>query len=211
MISLHQRPLATAAAARRQARTTQSANGTSDSRPIPFRSPRQTWPAAAALLGSSLALLSGCATSPDPQDGGFISGVVGIAGGGYERRLDEREATHQGALDAQARLNAEARALEQERDAVRSDLNRAQSRLAAQEQRIARERARLQAASRRSAGDKQQLARLNQAQARVDQTKRSINQVKPDQQPVTDLKAQTRDIQLDLEEIDDMVGVVSGT
>ena len=158
-----------------------------------------------------LTLMTGCATSPDPHEGGFVSGVVGIAGGGYERRIDEREASHREALDAQARLNAEARVLEQERAAVRSDLTRAQSRLAAQEQRIARERARLRAAGRRTAADQQRLARLNQAQARVDQAKRGVSQIQPDEQPLTDLKAQTRDIQLDLDEIDNMVGVVSGT
>ncbi len=158
-----------------------------------------------------LALLNGCATSPDPHEGGFVSGVVGIAGGGYERRIDEREASHREALDAQARLNAEARVLEQERAAVRSDLTRAQSRLATQEQRIAQERARIQAASRRSVADQAQLARLQQAQSKVDETKRSIGQVSPNQQPVPDLKVQTRSIQLDLDEIDNMVGVVSGT
>jgi hypothetical protein len=72
-------------------------------------------------LSALLAMPIGCATSSDPHDGGFVSGVVGIAGGGYERRIDEREQSYRGELDAQARLKAEAQALEQEQAAVPSD------------------------------------------------------------------------------------------
>ncbi|MCF7996513.1 MAG: hypothetical protein K9L88_17005 [Chromatiaceae bacterium] len=212
MLNKPQPPLAAPRATQYRQLMALRPGGTEPAPSIWRKRPFRSLPAVAAgLLGLTLALLNGCATSPAPKDGGFVSGVVGIAGGGYERRIDEREAAHRGALDAQARLNAEARALEQERAAVRSDLNRAQSRLTVQEQRVAQERARLQAANRRSAADQQKLERLSQAQARIDQAKRSVSQVKPDQQPVTDLKAQTRDIQLDLDEIDTMVGVIAGT
>jgi hypothetical protein len=35
--------------------------------------------------------LAGCATSGDPAEGGFINGVAGLAGGGYEARIADRE------------------------------------------------------------------------------------------------------------------------
>lgn len=164
-------------------------------------------PLAAAALA---VVLGGCASSPDPHDGGFVSGVIGLAGGGYQRRVDDRTATYQGELDAQTRLKAEARALEQERDAVRGELGRAQARLAEQERRIAAERARIAAARQRSAADQARLARLDQAQSRVASTRAAVRAVDPSAQPVPDLKARTADIKGDLAEIDDLVGVVAG-
>lgn len=44
------------------------------------------------LLGTALITFSGCEISEDPADGGFISGVVGVAGGGYQGRIDTLEA-----------------------------------------------------------------------------------------------------------------------
>lgn len=55
------------------------------------------------LIGASALALSGCEISEDPADGGFLSGVVGVAGGGYQSRIDALEA--QLAAD-QARANA---------------------------------------------------------------------------------------------------------
>ncbi len=55
------------------------------------------------LCGAAAMALSACEISEDPADGGFISGVVGIAGGGYQARIDRLEA--QLAAD-QAQANA---------------------------------------------------------------------------------------------------------
>ncbi len=54
------------------------------------------------IMGASALALSACEISEDPADGGFLSGVVGIAGGGYQSRIDALEA--QLAAD-QARAN----------------------------------------------------------------------------------------------------------
>jgi len=160
-----------------------------------------------AGIGSGLA---GCATSADPHEGGFVSGVVGLAGGGYQRRVDERQTAHQGELDAQQRLKAQARALEEERAQVRGDLARARSRLAAQERRIAAERARVKAQGQGSA-TQASLAKLDQAQARVAVAKGQLQGVRPEEQAVSELKSKSQGIQKELDEIDSMVGVVSGT
>ncbi|MBL1435239.1 MAG: hypothetical protein COB08_003435 [Rhodobacteraceae bacterium] len=44
------------------------------------------------LIGASVFALSACEISEDPADGGFLSGVVGVAGGGYQSRIDTLEA-----------------------------------------------------------------------------------------------------------------------
>jgi dsDNA-specific endonuclease/ATPase MutS2 len=174
-------------------------------------SDRSRWGHAIGLLAACLPLwLTGCATSEDPHEGGFVSGVVGLAGGGYQRRIDEREGVYQGELDAQQRLNAQARELERERAQVRGDLDRARARLASQERRIAEERARL-GAERQSAAARARLRELDQAQAQATRAKGELRSVKPEEQPVTDLKARTADINRELDQIDSMVGVVSGT
>jgi chromosome segregation ATPase len=166
---------------------------------------------AVALLAASVSVcLVGCATSADPHEGGFVSGVVGLAGGGYQRRVDEREGVHQGELDAQQRLKVQARELEQERAQVRGDLARAQARLASQERRIAQERSRLRTAGQTSA-TQASLRQLDLAQARVATAKGQLRGVQPDEQPVTDLKARSQGIQKELDQIDSMVSVVSGS
>jgi chromosome segregation ATPase len=137
--------------------------------------------------------------------------VAGLAGGGYQRRVDEREGIRQSELDAQQQLKAQARALEQERAQVQGDLAQARSRLASQERRIAAERARLSAERQKSAATQVSLHRLDQAQARVASAKGELQGVRPNEQAVTDLKARSQGIQKELDEIDSMVGVVSGT
>jgi len=43
-------------------------------------------------LITALALVAGCSTSDDPAAGGFFNGVSGLASGGYQDRVDERQA-----------------------------------------------------------------------------------------------------------------------
>lgn len=45
-------------------------------------------PSAAAV--SALLLLAACATSPNPAEGGFFSGVKGLVSGDYDRRVNEQ-------------------------------------------------------------------------------------------------------------------------
>lgn len=55
------------------------------------------------IISAAALALAGCTTSDDPAAGGFLNGVAGVAGGGYQTRLDDR----QGDVDAeQARAAA---------------------------------------------------------------------------------------------------------
>ena len=171
--------------------------------PTPWACRVRSW--AAAGMAATV-WLGGCATSDDPHAGGFVSGVVGLAGGGYQRRVAEREGAYQGELSAQQRLQAQAKSLEEERAAVRTDLKRANARLADLERRLAQQRALLRTAGGQSA----QQRRLAQAQAKVSRTKGALRGVRPDEQPVGDLQARSAAIQRDLDQIDRMVGTVSG-
>ena len=49
-------------------------------------------PLALAALTATAFTIAGCMEGGDPAEGGFISGVSGIASGSYDARIDEREA-----------------------------------------------------------------------------------------------------------------------
>ena len=75
--------------------------------------------------GAALALaagLAGCAVSDDPAEGGFYAGVAGVAGGGYEARVAEREAGVAAAEAEGAALTAELARLSGEHEALKDRL-----------------------------------------------------------------------------------------
>ena len=164
---------------------------------------------AGAGLCTALAL-GGCATSPDPHQGGFVSGVAGVFGGGYQRRIDEREAAYEGELSAQDRLKAQARELEKERAQVRQDLSRANARIAALEARVKRERAQLLHSRDGTAAARAQRERLDRAESQIVVARGQMRGIRPEQQSVDDLKVRTAKLDSELNEIDGMVGTVSG-
>lgn len=170
----------------------------------------QFGPAALCLAVVLPFCLGGCATSPDPHQGGFVSGVVGLAGGGYQSRIDEREAAYKGELSAQDQLKAQARELERERAQVRSDLGRANARLAALESRVKRERAAIAAQGQGTAASRAQRERLDRAESQIVVAKGQLRSIRPNEQPVPDLKARSQALDAELNEIDGMVGTVSG-
>lgn len=167
-----------------------------------------------SFAGSFLCLVvlqvAGCATSGDPHEGGFVNGIVGLGGGGYQRRLDERQTTLDSERAEQRRLGIEQREAEAERDAVRLELSRARQRLAAQQQRIAAERARIQSLQSQTAADRARLSQLNRAQQRAAEANRTINDTEPAREPLPSLEAKTRDINREIEGIESVVGAVSG-
>jgi len=164
-------------------------------------------PAFASL--TVLGALAGCATSPDPRDGGFVSGVVGLSGG-YQRRIDERRETLSAEQAAQRRLAVERQDVEMERDAVRAELQRAEQKLAAQQQRIAAERARILALKQQSAADSARLTELKRAETRAGDAKRKLRAADVARDPLPSLQAKSRSIEQELREIDGMVTAVGG-
>jgi hypothetical protein len=71
-----------------------------------------------------LLVLAGCVQSADPAEGGFFSGIAGLAGGGYEARITEREGEVADARARQAALTAELAALEAEHGDLKARIAR---------------------------------------------------------------------------------------
>jgi hypothetical protein len=74
-------------------------------------------------------LVAGCVQSDDPAEGGFYSGVAGLAGGGYEGRIAEREAAVAAAQSRQIALASELAGLEREHRALQARLGAQRSAL----------------------------------------------------------------------------------
>ncbi len=139
-----------------------------------------------------------------------MNGLAGLAGGGYQRRIDEREGVYQGELSAQDQLKAQALELERERAEVRSELDQARARLAALETRVRRARARLAAQSHGTTATQAQRAQLDRAESRIVQTRDQLGSIHPGDQSVADLKTRSLALQSELDDIDELVGTVSG-
>lgn len=159
--------------------------------------------------------LTGCATSSDPRQGGFINGISGLASGKYQQRIDERQNVYHTELSAGEQLRAQAQTLEQEREAVRTQLNQAQNRLITLENRIKQERARLASQKQQVAAARAQQVRLAQAQTQLAHTKRQLTAMRPQvqkavpAQSVDALKQRSQALQHELDAIDDLVGSVA--
>ena len=84
-------------------------------------------------------LLAACVQSDNPADGGFVSGVAGIAGGGYDARVAEREAGVAASQARQAELSAELAGLTRQHEALKDQIIAQRSRLRSQGVRLAPE------------------------------------------------------------------------
>lgn len=73
-----------------------------------------------------LPLLAACASSENPADGGFLSGVQNISDGTYERRVEEREATVDEGREETAALETEREDVAEETARVEAELARAE-------------------------------------------------------------------------------------
>lgn len=67
-------------------------------------------------------LLSACVSSQDPADGGFFNGVNGLAGGGYQARVDEREENLANAQARNAELTGQLAALRGQHSNLKSEI-----------------------------------------------------------------------------------------
>jgi septal ring factor EnvC (AmiA/AmiB activator) len=93
-----------------------------------------------------LVVVAGCAAGGDPAQGGFVSGVAGLAGGGYQARIDEREAAVAGSEQRRAELAAELAGLEAEHRALQDQIARQRAALSAEGALTPEADARIQAA-----------------------------------------------------------------
>lgn len=81
------------------------------------------------LLGGGGMSLIGCVDSQDPAAGGFYNGLSGIATGGYEARVEEREVAVANAEARNAELTAEQRSLAAQISATERSLTQARFQL----------------------------------------------------------------------------------
>jgi septal ring factor EnvC (AmiA/AmiB activator) len=81
---------------------------------------------------AALALVvAGCATSQDPAEGGFISGVQNLSDGTYAKRVEEKEKTV-------AEKSAEAGSLEAEKSRLEAEIGATETDLAAARREVIR-------------------------------------------------------------------------
>ncbi|MCB1853189.1 MAG: hypothetical protein KDI83_20845 [Gammaproteobacteria bacterium] len=83
-----------------------------------------------SIVGS-IGLLAGCATSDDPREGGLFGGIQGLAGGGYERRISEREENLARMREMQRELSQESAALDAQKQQHQQALQMERRKLAA--------------------------------------------------------------------------------
>lgn len=76
-------------------------------------------------------LLSACVTSEDPADGGFFNGVNGLAGGGYQARVDERETNLANAQARNAELTGQLATLRGQHSNLKTEIIQKRARLRA--------------------------------------------------------------------------------
>ena len=154
------------------------------------------WRRALILLSGLLGLplfLAGCATTDDPHQGGFVSGIVGLASGGYEKRITEREQRYQDELGEQQRLEAEAESVQQERMRVQADLNQANQRLASLERKLSVVRAEV-SRERTATAAEQKLRELNKTETKMAQVQHKLDDARVKGKAAEDLAAQSIEI-----------------
>jgi len=121
-----------------------------------------------ALLGA------GCETTDDPSKGGFFGGMHGLSSGAYERRTQEREARLQQLRDAQADLEAEHAALE-------DDVDQGRARIARQERKLERLRGEVDAlvdnVERIRIGSSTERARMEERRRRLAQLESDLQRL----------------------------------
>jgi chromosome segregation ATPase len=119
----------------------------------------------ALTSGVLVGLLSGCASSGDPREGGLLGGIQGLSSGGYEQRIREREERLAALRETQSELAEQRESLDRSRaDAeqqlametrrladlqvdvsqLRAELNRLEAEHGEQDSRVARLRERLE-------------------------------------------------------------------
>jgi hypothetical protein len=158
------------------------------------------------LLASQL--FTSCATSDDPREGGFVSGIVGLTTGTYQARIDEKEAVYGSELSDQRRLKAEAERIRRERAAVQANLRSSENRLAGLERAIRQERTALEQEAGSSSATEERVWQLEAAQQRLSSTKLRLTDARRQSLPVSDARVESEIIESELDELDDIVALL---
>jgi len=119
-------------------------------------------PMSGALVVS---LLSGCASSDDPREGGLFGGIEGLSSGSYDERVREREERLAALRDTQSELVEDRETLDRSRAEAERELAMESERLSALQEDVARLRAEL---GRLSSEQEEQDVRVSELQARLD-------------------------------------------
>lgn len=116
-------------------------------------------PLAACL---TVAALAACSTSHDPAQGGFVSGISGLASGSYEERRRQKEAELEREQARRQQLREERAATETERETAAREREAAERRLRALAQDLDRLGRRLQEALREEHTEGERLRALQE-------------------------------------------------
>jgi len=158
------------------------------------------WTAVLAVAGA--AAMSGCAGSGDPHEGGFITGVTNLMSGGYQQRIDQRQAEVASLGAEQQQLQARADAIRQEQAQVDRQLASARARLSQLDRRIAALRARV-------SGD--DAAKLDEAERRLSQARNKANEASDRGKSATERAADVADLQQVLDSVGGLVDSIART
>ncbi len=138
---------------------------------------------AAGLI--ALALAAGC--SADPHEGGFLSGVYGLASGNYQKRVDQKRANVADLQRNQQELLADRQRLDNRQRVVRARIYSTQAQLRDVEADLARLRRQLRTARANTAAKQAEKARI---EAEVAKIKAKIEALKKNRTMGTSAKRQ---------------------
>ncbi|MAB12704.1 MAG: hypothetical protein CMI59_02245 [Parvibaculum sp.] len=156
----------------------------------------------------AVTLLASCqGVNSDPAAGGFMNGVSGVMGGGYQQRIDEKEQVLQSEQGEHNALMDRAAALRQERAQIRYELDRSHARISKLRERIAAQKRKLDTERGRNSDAWLKLRQAERTVAKVDHSYK-VASADSDKLPVPEAKARVGSIQDDLDELDGIVSVV---
>lgn len=140
------------------------------------------------------ALLAGCGTDRDPRTGGFIDGVANLSTGGYDAYVKERRAKLDARQEESQILEARARAITAEREALDRELEGASGELTRLQDRLDALQSDLATTHRRTDIQRRKLAEAKQNAERARKRIRELSKgplasVEARRRSVDDLKA----------------------
>lgn len=152
-------------------------------------------------------LASGCATTEDPHEGGFVSGAVNLTTGRYQERVQEKESELERVTDEQRQLMQEADGIRQERARLDQALKDAATRLGKLEASLDERRRALETARHLKAEDEKTLRNL---EAKLVAVRAHLNDMHSRDLPVSKLRWEAKELREELDEMDKMVELLGG-